>query len=156
MKALFHKIVAAWRDRSILLKMVSFAMIGAVNANFCLFILCYAALSFPLVASNAVSWVAAVATSYLLNTTITFSTQVERFSAVCRFRLLVEVIARGTLVWLSHRTMIVVAKGISLVIGFGVNFSISNFVVFRRTIARNELAATAALSRKQRERSRFV
>jgi putative flippase GtrA len=50
--------------------------------------------------------------------------------------LLVEIVATGVLVLLSHYTVIVLAKGVSLVIGFGVNFSMSNFVVFRRRTAR--------------------
>jgi putative flippase GtrA len=152
MKALFHKTVAAGRDRSILLKMVSFAMIGAVNASvdFCLFMVSYAALSFPLVASNAVSWVAAVATSYLLNTTITFSKEtgrILRWNDFLRFAasgLFVEGVATVILILLSHHTIIVVAKGVSLVIGFGIIFSMSNFVVFRRQPHANRPLATAA------------
>jgi len=143
MKAFFDKIAATWQNPPILLRMLSFAMIGAVNASvdFSVFIFCYKALAFPLLASNAISWVAAVSISYVLNTTITFKKQSDstlRWKDFLRFAasgLIVEIMATGVLIFLSHHTTIVAAKIISLAIGFGFNFSMSNFFIFRRSHA---------------------
>jgi putative flippase GtrA len=139
-KALRDKIAVAWQDPPILLKMLSFAMVGAINASvdFSVFIFCYKALGFPLIASNAVSWVAAVSISYVLNSTITFRKQsgrTLRWNDFLRFAasgLIVETLATGVLIFLSHHTTIVAAKILSLAIGFGFNFSMSNFFIFRR------------------------
>jgi putative flippase GtrA len=140
MKRLIDWITDALRERTILLKMLSFGIVGLINVSvdFGVFVICYKMFLLQLVASNALAWIVAVCGSYVLNTMFTFrveSGQRLRIRDFVRFAcsgLIGEIVATAVLVFLSLYITVFIAKGVSIIVGFGVNFSMSNFFVFRR------------------------
>ena len=138
MKALRNQLFAALYSPTIL-KMVSFAMIGAANAlvDFAVFAFAYKLLELPLVPSNVVAWLVAVSGSYVMNTLITFrheSGRVIRREDYLKFvasGMLGVLSATTTLVVLSYFVEVFVAKLVSILVSFAANFSMSHFVVFR-------------------------
>jgi putative flippase GtrA len=72
MKSLLRRIRAVWHSRPIVLKMLSFGVIGLGNTviDFGVFKFAYKVLEPSLVASNVLT--GAVSGSYVMNTTITF------------------------------------------------------------------------------------
>jgi putative flippase GtrA len=92
--------LAAWRNRALRGKAVSFALIGVVNAlvDYCVFLVarivlvssstalaafgslsdfcqCASATTVSLIAANALSWIVAVSGSYVMNSSITFAAE---------------------------------------------------------------------------------
>src|SRR4029079_3496795 len=138
MKVLFRQLFAALCSPTIL-KMVSFAMIGIANAlvDFGVFVFAYKLLGMPLVPSNVVAWLVAVSGSYVMNTLITFrheSGRIIRRKDYLKFvasGILGVFAATATLVALSYFVEVLVAKLVSILVGFAANFSMSHFVVFR-------------------------
>jgi len=139
MNSLFRRLAEAWRSRATTLKMASFALVGLGNTvvDFGVFTLAYEYFKLPLVASNIVAWLVAVSGSYVVNTLTTFRAESGR---VLRRKDYFTFVASGvlgviatttTLVVLSHSLPVMVAKLISILAGFAVNFAMSNFVVFR-------------------------
>jgi putative flippase GtrA len=65
MKSLLHRIRGAGHSRPIVLKMLSFGLIGLVNTviDFGVFTFVYKVLELPLVASNVLAWLVAVSDS---------------------------------------------------------------------------------------------
>jgi putative flippase GtrA len=137
-RALNH-IAAAWRSRTIVAKLFSFATIGVVNtaADFTVFSTAYKLFHLPLVLSNVIAWAFAVSGSYAMNTKVTFGRETGgTFSWKHYFRfaasgVLGVIVATTTLVILSRYANVFAAKFVSILAAFGVNFSMSNFVVFR-------------------------
>ena len=80
MKSLLHRIRVAWHSRPIVLKMLSFGVIGLGNTviDFGVFTFAYKVLELPLVASNVLAWLVAVSGSYVMNTTVTFRVESGR------------------------------------------------------------------------------
>lgn len=143
MTPLFHRVLRSlartWRRSRTSLKLVSFALVGIGNTaiDFGVFTLCYELLELPLVPANVIAWLVAVSCSYVVNTMTTFSAESGR---VLRRRDYLSFMASGvlgviattvTLVVLSHYMQVMIAKLISILVGFLVNFTMSNFVVFR-------------------------
>ncbi len=146
----------------VLRKVVSFALIGVVNAliDTTVFLIAYsyinaspAALrpldafanscqcasheSLVLIASNMVSWIVAVSCSYVMNSHITFAAESGRR---LRWKSYGTFVASGALGAIANTTTLVIAakfmpvlaaKGLAILAGFVVNFSMSHFVVFR-------------------------
>jgi len=140
MTSFFEPFIRAWRSSSVSLKVVSFAVVGIGNTvvDFAVFTFAYQALALPLAASNVIAWLIAVSFSYVLNTFTTFHRETGR---ILRRRDYVNFVASGifgvattttTLVVLSLYAHVMTAKLVSIVMGFIVNFTMSNFVVFRR------------------------
>jgi putative flippase GtrA len=138
MKALFSQVFAALCS-PITLKMISFAMIGVVNAlvDFGVFAFAYKLLEMPLVPSNVVAWLVAVSGSYAMNTLVTFRNESGR---IIRREDYLKFVASGilgvfaattTLVVLSYYVEVFVAKLGSILVSFAANFTMSHFVVFR-------------------------
>lgn len=140
MEPILIQISEAWRRRTVLAKLVSFASIGVLNVavDVAVFSVCYTLLHLPLVASNIVAWVVAVTGSYAMNSKITFGRETGRtFGWEHYFRFVASgilgvIVATTTLVALTHYTNVLVAKFVSIIAAFGVNFSMSHFFVFRR------------------------
>lgn len=139
MISLFRPIVRAWRSSATSLKIVSFALVGLGNTvvDFGVFTAAYQFLKLPLVASNLVAWLVAVTGSYILNTLTTFRAETGRvfrrkdyFSFVAS-GILGVIATTTTLVVLSLYVQVMVAKLVSILTGFAVNFAMTNFVVFR-------------------------
>lgn len=120
-------------------KILSFALVGVGNTlvDFGIFTLAYKLFEMPIVAANVVAWLIAVSGSYVMNTIFTFHTETGR---VLRIKHYINFIASGvlgmlatttTLVLLSLYVHVMAAKLISILVGFTVNFAMSNLIVFR-------------------------
>jgi putative flippase GtrA len=139
MSATFQKIANAWKQRTILAKLFSFASIGVINVviDLSVFTIALQIIHLPLVASNVVAWAVAVTGSYAMNTKITFGKEtggalsVERYLRFAASGILGVAVATTVLVLLSRCMSVPTAKLASIAAGFGVNFSMSHFVVFR-------------------------
>src|SRR5436853_4442230 len=139
--SLAERLLAAWRERAVALKALSFAVVGlsrtAVAATIFFLLLAYATSS--LVVANVAAWFIANTGSYVMNSFTTFSAETGgRLSlrhyagfvgsgivAVTASTITVVIAARfvGLPVW--------AAKAIAIVASFAVNFLITHFVVFR-------------------------
>lgn len=139
MKRLLRPFARIWRSPATRLKIFSFALIGVGNTavDFGIFTLAYQLLKLPIITSNVVAWLVAVSGSYVLNTYITFHAETGR---VLRRKDYLSFVASGVLgmiattsalVLLSHYIHVMVAKLISILVGFAVNFTMSHLVVFR-------------------------
>lgn len=135
-----EKLTAAWHGRSIILKATSFGLVGVINTaiDAGVFFLALAFATDSLVIANVSSWLVAVTCSYAMNSMTTFAHESRR---KLRWRDYGTFVASGiagftvnTIVLLIVATMapVWIAKGCALVASFVVNFSLSNFVVFRR------------------------
>jgi putative flippase GtrA len=126
-------------ERMVVLKAVSFGMIGVVNAiiDASVFFLALAFLTSSLVAANVLAWLVAVSGSYVMNSTVTFAAESGRRLRFVDYRRFVAagiagVIANTTVLVLAAIVMPVwAAKGLAILASFLVNFSLSHFVVFR-------------------------
>lgn len=114
-------------------------MIGVVNTiiDISIFTAAYKTFALPLIASNVFAWLVAVSASYLLNTSITFGRETggiftwKDYSRFAISGVIGAIVATATLVAMSHYTAVFVAKLISIVAAFVVNFSVSHFIIFR-------------------------
>jgi putative flippase GtrA len=134
-------VLAGWRNRAVSFKVVVYALVGVVNnvVDFSVFLAGHALLGLPLVAANASSWIVSISGSYMLNSTITFATETGR---KLRWSAYFAFVASGIVGWLTDTAALLVAvevlllpvwlaKLLAIMAGFIVNFSMSNFVVFR-------------------------
>jgi putative flippase GtrA len=139
MEGLLATIFDAWHRRTVLAKLFSYASIGLVNVivDVATFTVAFKLVGLPLVPSNVVSWFVAVTGSYAMNTKITFEKEtgglysLGRYASFAASGIFGLVVATTTLVVLSQYVNIPVAKLVSIVAAFGVNFSVSHFFVFR-------------------------
>jgi putative flippase GtrA len=142
-QGLIDRLHAASRKRATMFKAVSFGLIGFVNTavDLGVFSLGYYVLGLPIVAANLLSWSVAVTSSYVLNSTITFSIESRRelsFKTYATFLLaqLAGFAANTTTVVIaSHFMPVLFGKVLATGVSFMVNFSLSHFVVFRRPAA---------------------
>jgi len=136
---IFDRLVVAWHERAIALKAASFALVGVVNTavDFSIFWTTATYLHWPLVPANVLAWLVAVTCSYMMNSFITFGPESGR---ILRWRDYASFAASGiagmvsstaTLFALSYVVPVLVAKLMSILVSFAVNFSLSHFVVFR-------------------------
>ena len=139
-KNILNRLIAAWHERGIALKATSFAIVGLVNTviDFSVFWITAMQLYWPLVPANVLAWLVAVTFSYVMNSFTTFARESGR---VLRWRDYAAFVASGVagmvsstaaLFALSYFLPLLVAKAISILVSFAVNFSLSHFVVFRR------------------------
>lgn len=121
------------------LKVVSFAVIGIGNTivDFGIFTLAYKLFELPIIAANVIAWLVAVSGSYIMNTFITFHAETGR---ILRLKHYASFVASGAIGMIATTTALVVlslyihvmaAKLASILIGFAVNFTMSNLIVFR-------------------------
>ncbi len=129
----------AWHERAITLKALSFALVGLVNTgiDFSVFWTAARILGWPLVPANVLAWLVAVTFSYAMNSFITFGPESGR---VLRWRDYLTFAASGVagmaastavLLALAYLAPLAVAKLLSILVSFAVNFLLSHFVVFR-------------------------
>ncbi len=139
MRRLVQPFVHIWGASATRLKIANFALIGIGNTlvDLGVFTLAYKWFELPIVLANIIAWLVAVSGSYIMNTFITFHVETGR---VLRFKHYVSFIASGalgmiattaTLVALSLYIHVMMAKLVSIFVGFAVNFTMSNLVVFR-------------------------
>ena len=148
---LVARLVQAWRERAILLKAVSFGLVGLVNlaVDFAVFSFGYFYLGLPIIAANVIAWIVAVSNSYVLNSLTTFAAEsggrlrLKDYLAFCASQV-GGLVANTTTVFVASYFMpVLLAKVLAIGAGFLVNFSLSHFVVFR---ARHPKARDAARS----------
>jgi putative flippase GtrA len=126
-------------ERTVARKVVSFALVGAVNAvvDTAVFFSVLIYLNSSLVLANVVSWLVAVTSSYVMNSLTTFAAESGRnlrFGDYLRFvgSGVIAVTATTITVVLAAKFMpIWAAKGIAILVSLVVNFSITHFIVFR-------------------------
>ncbi len=148
--SLAERMFAAWRERAVALKALSFAVVGlintAVDATIFFLLLAYATSS--LVVANVAAWFIANTGSYVMNSFTTFSAETggklslrhyagfvgSGIVAVTASTIAVVIAARfvGLPIW--------AAKAIAILVSFAVNFSITHFVVFRTKSERVDAA----------------
>lgn len=137
--ALAHRLTQAWRDRAVAMKAVSFALVGVVNTvvDASVFFLAYAHLTSSLIAANVLAWAAGVTCSFVLNSFTTFAAE---SGGKLRLRAYAAFVVSGVAGVVANTFTLVVAaqyipvwgaKACAILVSFLVNFSLSNFVVFR-------------------------
>jgi len=136
---LIDRLIAAWHERALVLKAMSFAAVGLVNSlvDFGVFSFAYYALELPIVAANVLAWSVAVSGSYVLNSLTTFARESGReLKAGAYFSFALSQVAglfanTATVLACSYFMPVLVAKVLAIGASFLVNFSLSHFVVFR-------------------------
>jgi putative flippase GtrA len=137
---LFERLIAAWHERAIVLKAMSFALVGVVNSavDFGVFAFAYYLAELPIVTANVLSWCVAVSGSYVMNSLTTFaheSGRELRAKAYASFALsqAAGLVANTTTVVVASYFMpVLVGKMLAIGVSFLVNFTLSHFIVFRR------------------------
>jgi putative flippase GtrA len=137
---LSRRLVQAWRDRAVVLKAASFALVGLLNfaVDFGVFSFAYLYLKWPIIIANVVAWGVAVSGSYVMNAQITFAAESGRqlrLKDYATFALSQTgglIANTATVFALSYVIPVLVAKVLAIGASFLVNFSLSHFVVFRR------------------------
>jgi len=135
------RLTEAWHERAIVLKAISFAVVGLVNSaiDFAIFSFAYYYLGLPIIVANTVAWIVAVTGSYVMNSTITFAAESGRklgFSQYIGFAVsqFAGFLANTATVWCLVELLHIpawAAKVAAIAVSFGVNFSLSHFLVFR-------------------------
>jgi len=128
-----------WRERAVLVKAMSFALVGLVNlvVDFSIFSIAYFHLKLPIITSNVIAWCIAVTGSYVMNSLTTFAKESGRqlrLKDYATFALsqVGGLITSTTTVFIaSYFVPVLAAKGLAIIVGFMVNFSLSHFIVFR-------------------------
>ena len=134
------KLIAAWHDRAIVLKAMSFALVGVVNSavDFGVFALAYYYAGVPIIAANVLSWCVAVTGSYVMNSLTTFAHESGReLRAKSYFSFALSQAAglvanTTTVVVASYFMPVLVGKVLAIGASFLVNFTLSHFIVFRK------------------------
>jgi putative flippase GtrA len=140
-KTLRERLTVAWQERALLLKAISFGLVGLVNSavDFAVFSFAYYYLGLPILAANTMAWIVAVTGSYVMNTTITFAAESGRSLAIRRYlgfalSQFAGFLANTATVWCLVELAHVPAwagKVAAIGVSFVVNFSLSHFLVFR-------------------------
>jgi putative flippase GtrA len=138
-ESLLARVTAAWRERAVALKAVSFALVGLVNTavDATIFFLLLGYVTSSLVLANVAAWFVANTGSYVMNSLTTFSAETDgklRLKHYAGFvgSGLVAVTASTVTVVIAAKFMPVwAAKAIAILVSFVVNFTITHFVVFR-------------------------
>jgi putative flippase GtrA len=139
LESLLARMTAAWRERAVALKAVSFALVGLINTaiDAAVFFLLLAYVTPSLVIANVAAWFVANTGSYVMNSLTTFSAETDgklRLKHYAGFvgSGLVAVTASTVTVVIAAKFMPVwAAKAIAILVSFAVNFTITHFVVFR-------------------------
>jgi putative flippase GtrA len=137
---LSERLIAAWHERAIVLKAMSFGMVGVVNSavDFGVFALAYSYFDLPIILANVLSWCVAVSGSYVMNSLTTFaheSGRELRARAYFSFALsqAAGLVANTTTVVVARHFMpVLIGKVLAIGVSFLVNFTLSHFIVFRK------------------------
>jgi putative flippase GtrA len=133
-------LITAWHERAIVLKAMSFAVVGVVNSavDFGVFALAYSYFELPIVLANVLSWCVAVSGSYVMNSLTTFAHESGReLSAKAYFGFALSQVAglvanTTTVVVASYFMPVLIGKLLAIGVSFVVNFTLSHFIVFRK------------------------
>jgi putative flippase GtrA len=143
---LAERTILLLRKQVVILKAMSFALIGVVNSlvDFVVFFFMLKYVTEPLpgewpdmIAANIIAWIVAVSGSYVMNSYVTFAAESGRklrwksFFAFAASGILGVITNTVTLLIASEFVPVVAAKILAIGASFLVNFSMSHFVVFR-------------------------
>jgi putative flippase GtrA len=152
LKFRFPRAVGALEARTAFLrKAASFGLVGVVNTviDFAIFWTAAQKFGLPLVAANVLSWLVAISGSYVMNSLFTFAAE---SGGKLGWRPYGTFVASGIVGLIANTTTLVVAaklmplllagedaqlaaaKACAILASFVVNFSLSHFVVFRRSV----------------------
>lgn len=144
---LTERTILLLRRQVVMLKAISFGLIGVVNAlvDFAVFLFALTFITPPLpgerldlIGANIIAWMVAVSGSYVMNSYVTFAAESGR---KLRWRSYVMFVMSGILGMIANTATLVIAadyvsvlaaKILAIGVGFLVNFSMSHFVVFRK------------------------
>ena len=137
---LSERLIAVWHERAIVLKALSFALVGLVNSavDFSVFALAYSYFELPIILANVLSWCVAVSGSYVMNSLTTFAHESGReLRAKAYFSFALSQAAglvanTTTVVVASYFMPVLVGKLLAIGVSFVVNFTLSHFIVFRK------------------------
>jgi len=137
---LSERLIAAWHERAIVLKAMSFALVGVVNSavDFGVFALAYSYFDLPIVLANVLSWCVAVSGSYVMNSLTTFAHESGRELRAKDYFSFALSQAAGlvantiTVVFASYFMPVLIGKLLAIGVSFLVNFTLSHFIVFRK------------------------
>jgi putative flippase GtrA len=140
-KTLRERLTVAWQERALLIKAISFGVVGLINSavDFAVFSFAYYYLGLPILVANTMAWIVAVTGSYVMNSTITFAAESGRSLAIRRYlgfalSQFAGFLANTATVWCLVELAHVPAwagKVAAIGVSFVVNFSLSHFLVFR-------------------------
>src|ERR1044072_291148 len=129
----------AWRERTVALKAISFALVGLVNtavdATIFFLLLAYATPSLAI--ANITAWFIANTGSYVMNSFTTFSAEtggklsLKHYAGFVGSGIVAVTASTITVVLAAKFMPVWAAKAIAILVSFAVNFSITHFVVFR-------------------------
>ncbi len=141
LETLRARLLAAWRERAVTLKAMSFAMVGAINTvvDAVVFFLLLGYATNSLVIANVGAWLTAITGSFVMNSLTTFSAET---GGRPRLRHFPGFIGSGVVAVTASTITVVVAaryvglpiwaaKGFAIAVSFAVNFTITHLVVFR-------------------------
>ena len=137
--SLLARLLAAWRERAVALKAVSFALVGLVNTavDATVFFLLLGFVTSSLVIANVTAWFVANTGSYVMNSFTTFSAET---GGKLRLKHYAGFVGSGIVAVTASTIAVVIAaefmpvwgaKAIAILVSFAVNFTITHFVVFR-------------------------
>ena len=137
---LSRRALNAWHERALMLKALSFAVVGLVNSavDFGVFSFAYYYLGLRIIVANVLAWSVAVSGSYVMNTLTTFARESGRalsFKAYVGFAAsqFAGLIANtATVLIASYFIPVLIGKLLAIGASFLVNFTLSHFVVFRK------------------------
>ena len=137
--SLLERLRAAWRERTVALKAISFAVVGLVNTavDATIFFLLLAYVTPSLAIANITAWFIANTGSYVMNSFTTFSAEtggklrLKDYAGFVGSGLIAVVATTTTVVLAANYLPVWAAKGVAILVSFVVNFSITHFVVFR-------------------------
>jgi putative flippase GtrA len=140
-EGLTGRLAEAWRSRAVGLKALSFALVGLVNfgVDFGVFSFAHLYLKWPIITANVAAWMVAVSGSYVMNSLITFAAESGRqlrlrdYATFALSQTGGLVANTATVFALSFFMPVLVGKALAIGVSFLVNFSLSHFVVFRRS-----------------------
>jgi putative flippase GtrA len=144
LKHLSEGLTRLWCDRAMMLKALSFALVGIVNfaVDFGVFSFAYYFLNWPIIAANVASWSIAVSGSYVMNSLITFAAESGRQLRLTDYVTFAAsqigglVANTATVFALAYFMPVLLAKALAIGASFLVNFSLSHWLVFRQREAR--------------------
>jgi len=137
---LLLRFAPAWLDLALIKKVISFGLIGCVNAavDFAVFSLLHLYFGLPIIPANLMSWCVAVTNSYVLNSMFTFAAESGRRLSVKSYIAFAATQVGGliantvTVFALSFFIPVLVAKLLAIGASFVVDFTLSHLLVFRK------------------------
>ena len=137
---LARRALQAWHERAIVLKALSFAVVGLVNSvvDFGVFSFAYYYLALPIVAANVLAWIVAVTGSYVMNSLTTFARESKRvltlkaYTGFAASQIAGLIANTATVLIASYFMPVLIGKVLAIAASFLVNFTLSHFVVFRK------------------------